>query len=72
MTEDQLNGGAFVPFTPADWAVIAPLLADNARHFGLSVARLLSIDGMARPAEAVYRKIAPGQVKALQAEGLLA
>ncbi len=68
VTEDQLNGGAFVPFTGADWAVVAPMLEANAAHFGLPVARLLTVDGAARAPEAVFRKIAPGQVKALQAE----
>lgn len=68
VTADQLNGGAFVPFTAADWAVVQPMLEANADHFGLSVARILSVDGAAATPEAVFRKIAPGQVKALQAE----
>lgn len=68
VTADQLNGGAFVPFTAADWAVVRPMLEANADHFGLPVARILSVDGAAAAPEAVFRKIAPGQVKALQAE----
>lgn len=68
VTEDQLNGGAFVSFTPEDWAVIAPLLDMNAAHFALTIDRLLRVDGQLRAPEHVYRKIAPGKVKALQAE----
>ncbi|MFN8424316.1 MAG: hypothetical protein U0470_13405 [Anaerolineae bacterium] len=68
VTDDQLNGGAFVEFTAADWAVVEPQLRRNETLFGLGVDRLLTVAGVVRPPEAVYRKIAPGQVKALQAE----
>jgi len=56
--EDQLNGGHFVPLTPADWKLILPYLSENERLFGVSVADdLLTVGGAKRrPAES-YRKI---------------
>lgn len=66
--EDQLNGGAFVPFTGPDWELIRPHLEENEQTFGIPVARLLEIDGAAREPSQVYRKIRPGAVHALQAE----
>lgn len=66
--EDQLNGGAFVPFTDQDWHVVRPLLEENERLFGIPVARLLDADGRARPPSEVYRKIRPGGAKVLTAE----
>ncbi len=66
--EDQLNGGDFARLTDADWAVVEPLLQENERHFGLTLARLLTVDGQARRPADVYRKIQPAKNKALQAE----
>jgi len=56
--EDQLNGGRFVPLTPADWELILPYLSENERLFGISVTDDLLTAGGAkrRPAE-VYRKV---------------
>jgi len=39
ITEDQLNGGAFVPLTAADWELIHPYLQENERLFGIRVRR---------------------------------
>jgi glutamate synthase domain-containing protein 1/glutamate synthase domain-containing protein 3 len=56
--EDQLNGGRFVPLTPADWELILPCLSENERLFGISVADdLLTISGVKRHPAEVYRKI---------------
>ncbi|TAK14003.1 MAG: glutamate synthase [Anaerolineae bacterium] len=68
VAEDQLNGGRFVEMTDADWALIEPYLEENARLFGISIDRLLTVDGETRQAEEVYRKIRPSEVRALQAE----
>jgi len=65
---DQLNGGAFVPFEAADWALIRPYLEENERLFGIPVSRLLEVDGAPRPPERVYRKIAPSGHEALAPE----
>jgi glutamate synthase domain-containing protein 1/glutamate synthase domain-containing protein 3 len=68
VTTEQLNGGEFAPFQERDWALIEPYLQENERLFGISVAGLLNIDGVPRPPEAVYRKILPARLRALQAE----
>jgi hypothetical protein len=55
---DQLNGGRFVPLTPADWKLILPYLLENERLFGISVADdLLTAGGDKRHPAEVYRKI---------------
>jgi glutamate synthase domain-containing protein 1/glutamate synthase domain-containing protein 3 len=55
---DQLNGGRFVPLTPADWKLILPYLSENERLFGISVTDdLLTVNGVKRRPAEVYRKI---------------
>ncbi len=68
VTADQLNGGRFAELTDADWTLIEPYLEENARLFGIPVERLLTVDGVERAPAAVYRKIRPSEVRALQAE----
>ena len=68
LTEDQLNGGAFIALSAADWELIRPLLEENERLFGIPLRRLLAVDGEERPPEAVFRKIAPTGHKALMPE----
>ncbi len=68
LTDDQLNGGQFVEMSEADWALIRPYLDTNEKEFGISVERLLEIDGGKLAPTVVYRKITPGKVRALQAE----
>ncbi len=63
--EPQLNGGELVDLTPEDWALIEPLLQRNAEHFGITVERLLTVDGEVRPPAAVYRKVQPMAMKAM-------
>ncbi|MBI3159619.1 MAG: glutamate synthase [Chloroflexi bacterium] len=65
---DQLNGGRFAEMTEADWLLIEPYLEENARLFGISIDRLLTVDGQAHQPAEVYRKIRPSEVRALQAE----
>jgi glutamate synthase domain-containing protein 1/glutamate synthase domain-containing protein 3 len=62
LNDGQLNGGTFLPLTPADWKLIFPHLKENERLFGISIENdLLSVDGKIRKPEEVYRKV--GAVK---------
>jgi glutamate synthase domain-containing protein 1/glutamate synthase domain-containing protein 3 len=65
VVEDQLNGGAFVPLTGADWQLIRPYLEENERLFGIRVESLLTVAGRVRSPEEVYRKIAVVQLEVL-------
>ncbi|KAA3645466.1 MAG: glutamate synthase [Chloroflexi bacterium] len=68
VTQDQLNGGEFAELSVADWNLIESYLHENARLFGISIDRLLEVDGIVHQPQEVYRKIQPAQVRALQAE----
>jgi len=68
VSDDQLNGGEFAPFTPEDWALIEPYLQENERQFDIPIERLLSVDGEQRQPAQVYRKIHPRATRALMAE----
>ncbi len=68
VTRDQLNGGEFFPFEARDWELIRPLLEENERLFGINVQNLLTVEGEVLDPLAVYRKIGPAAVRALQAE----
>ncbi|MEK6222924.1 MAG: hypothetical protein N2D54_11820, partial [Chloroflexota bacterium] len=68
LTQDQLNGGRFVPMKDADWQLIEPYLQENARLFGIPVERLLTVNEEILAPENIYRKISPVKVRALQAE----
>ncbi|MBI4281902.1 MAG: glutamate synthase [Chloroflexi bacterium] len=55
---DQLNGGMFVDLSPADWQLILPYLEENERLFGISIENdLLTVDGVRKGYEEVYRKV---------------
>jgi glutamate synthase domain-containing protein 3 len=57
IVDEQLNGGALVDMTAADWELIEPYLRENERHFGIAIDQLLTVDGKRlRPAD-VYRKV---------------
>ena len=68
LSNDQLNGGEFAPFSDKDWEIIKPYLEENERLFGIPIKRLLSIDGVQKEPGNIYRKIQPGAMRALQAE----
>jgi glutamate synthase domain-containing protein 1/glutamate synthase domain-containing protein 3 len=68
VSDSQLNGGEFAPFTGADWAAIQPYLEENQRLLGVEIADLLHANGQEIAPEQVYRKIQPHRVRALQAE----
>jgi len=68
LVSEQLNGGEFAAFEARDWNLIRPYLEENERLFGIPVRTLLTVDGQELPPQAVYRKIRPAAVRALQAE----
>ena len=62
---DQLNGGEIVPLSAHDWDRILPLLEENENLFGIRVEDLLTVDGVVRSPQEVYRKVIPLEVVAL-------
>jgi glutamate synthase domain-containing protein 1/glutamate synthase domain-containing protein 3 len=68
VSEEQLNGGAFVSFTEQDWVVIKPYLEENERLFGIPIDRLLSRNGDTCQPDEIYRKIRPQAMRELQAQ----
>ena len=68
VSEDQLNGGEFVDFTERDWTTIKPYLEENEQIFGITLGRLLQMDGETRSANRIYRKIRPSAIRELQAD----
>jgi glutamate synthase domain-containing protein 1 len=65
VSEEQLNGGAFVPLTDADWTLIEPYLLENERLFGIRVEALLTVGDQVKRPEEVYRKVAAVRLGAL-------
>lgn len=58
LVPEQLNGGYFNKLTEQDWQLILPYLENNERLFGISIDRdLLTVDGVRRAPEDVYRKV---------------
>jgi glutamate synthase domain-containing protein 1/glutamate synthase domain-containing protein 3 len=68
LSAEQLNGGEFADLGEADWALIEPYLRENERLFAIPVEQLLQVDGAASSPFAVYRKVQPRALRALQAE----
>jgi glutamate synthase domain-containing protein 1/glutamate synthase domain-containing protein 3 len=54
---EQLNGGEFVDLTEKDWQLILPYLQENERLFNITIADLLTVDGVKKPYQEVYRKV---------------
>jgi len=67
--EAQLNGGELGPLAEEDWLLIRPYLEENERLFGISIDELLTVDGEAREAEDVYRKVSAVRLRVLAAKG---
>jgi glutamate synthase domain-containing protein 1 len=66
LVEEQLNGGAFGGLSPEDWRIILPFLKENERLFNVSVDNdLLTVDGVKKSPNEVYRKIFPLKVREL-------
>jgi len=60
LVEEQLNAGAYLPLTAADWKLILPYLQENERLFDIQIERdLLTVDGRLRNPREVYRKVVP-------------
>jgi hypothetical protein len=66
--EDQLNGGAFVDLTVADWRLIEAYLVENERLFGIAVEDLLTVDGIRSSPSQVYRKVVVKEQTAILTE----
>ncbi len=66
--EDQLNGGAFVGLTEADWGLIEPYLLENEKLFGICVESLLTVDGQRLSPSDVYRKVVVKEQTAILTE----
>jgi glutamate synthase domain-containing protein 3 len=64
LVEEQLNGGEFARMTDADWELIQPYLEENEKLFGITIDRLLTVDGGKRAPGDVYRKIRPKKTTA--------
>jgi glutamate synthase domain-containing protein 3 len=63
--KDQLNGAEILNITDEDWKRILPFLEENEDLFGIRIEDLLSVDGVRRRPNEVYRKVAPVEVAAL-------
>ncbi|MGH2349507.1 MAG: glutamate synthase [bacterium] len=63
---EQLNGGRYTDVTEADWHIILPVLQENARLFGITVDRLLTVDGHHRDPLDVYIKVEPVELGVLK------
>ncbi|MGO9586942.1 MAG: glutamate synthase [Limisphaerales bacterium] len=68
MVDQQLNGGKFAKLTDDDWELILPYLEENQKLFGITVEQLLTVNGKRFKPCQVYRKVIPGNIKAIAAE----
>jgi glutamate synthase domain-containing protein 3 len=69
LVDEQLNAGAYVRVTDADWKLILPYLRENERLFGIQIERdLLSVNGEVRTPSEVYRKVVPRKDAEIEAE----
>jgi glutamate synthase domain-containing protein 1/glutamate synthase domain-containing protein 3 len=71
LVPEQLNGGHFVKLTEEDWQLILPYLETNEKLFGISIDRdLLTVDGVRRTPEDVYRKVTVARLAMLDADAV--
>jgi hypothetical protein len=68
LVEQQLNGGQFAKLTRADWELILPFLEENQKLFGITIDQLLTVNGKKLKPSRVYRKVVPGNIKAIASE----
>ena len=68
MVDQQLNGGKFARLTGQDWELILPYLEENQKLFGITIEQLLTVNGQQRKPAQVYRKVIPGNIKAITSE----
>ncbi len=57
VVERQLNGGVFSNLTDKDWRLIRPYLKENEHLFGIAIEDLLTVEGVRREPQDVYRKV---------------
>ncbi|MBP1712125.1 MAG: glutamate synthase alpha subunit domain protein [Deltaproteobacteria bacterium] len=70
LVPEQLNGGQFSPFGQREWELILPYLRENERLFGISIENdLLTVEGVKREPEEVYRTISAVKLSVLTGEG---
>ena len=69
VTEDQLNSGKIVQLTFEDCKLILPYLKENERLYGISIDRLLTVNGKKKNMNKIYRKVVPIPIKALSKVG---
>jgi hypothetical protein len=68
LVSEQLNGGQFFPFGQREWDLILPYLQENERLFGISIENdLLTVEGVKRKPEEVYRTISAVKLSVLAA-----
>jgi glutamate synthase domain-containing protein 1 len=63
---EQLNGGRYTDLRDADWNTVLPVLQENERLFGITVDRLLTVDGHRRDPLDVYVKVEPIELGVLK------
>ena len=69
LVEEQLNAGAYMSLSTADWELILPYLQENERLFDIQIERdLLTVDGRVRDPREVYRKVVPQMDAEAEAE----
>jgi glutamate synthase domain-containing protein 1/glutamate synthase domain-containing protein 3 len=68
LVDQQLNGGRFARLTNEDWALILPFLEENQSLFGIAIEQLLTVNGRQLKPAQVYRKVVPGNIKAIAAD----
>jgi glutamate synthase domain-containing protein 3 len=66
LVDEQLNGGEYAEITDADWHLIEPYLEENEKLFGITIERLLTVEGNKKTPQAVYRKIKPLKAAAVK------
>jgi glutamate synthase domain-containing protein 3 len=69
LIQEQLNGGYFTELAEEDWQLIRPCLETNEQLFGISIDRdLLTVNGVRRAPEDVYRKVSAVKLAVLAKE----
>jgi glutamate synthase domain-containing protein 1/glutamate synthase domain-containing protein 3 len=69
LIHEQLNGARFTELTEEDWRLIRPYLETNEQLFGISIDRdLLTVNGVRRAPEDVYRKVSAAKLAVLAKE----
>ena len=57
VSNEQLNGGEFTNLGEKDWELILPYLQENERLFNITIDDLLTVNGVKKSYNEVYRKV---------------